>query len=459
MSTHVYYQLVPLKIMEQIEGLEKGPFSNIPVYRRVYLYQIISVIAYNTRKKGEATALMTTLIKKAVPQGYDYLRGLMTAEIVERLGRYKQGEYSYKYTFSEEFYSVFKRIPLTDPKLIRRIETNKINRRRINKFGEQIKYIKQLKIDESVFDYLILRECEIRTKKDLNKFNAALASAIKIWNGDIFYSVDSTSHRFHSNLTNLPSALRQFVTINGKHLVNIDIKNSQPLIASLLLTDPSKCESFAREENFAMFLKTLQPINTEDSKEFIQLVTSGQIYEYLMKEFAKHGLNYDRDQMKKQFLIILFARNTIQNKQRKIFAELFPSVHKRFKEVRGYNKSKSKFKNSKRFPILLQTIEAHIILGRILLRIYKEHPGVIAVSIHDSVCTSIAFCDIETVKRIMKEEIEYYVAFQPTLKIERLTFSSQNTIKRERKEDRGREVRERDQYVSKTLVNKTELAS
>ena len=247
--------------------------------------------------------------------------------------------------------------------------------------------------------------------------------------------------------------------MDGKTLVKIDLKNSQPYLSTLLLTDPGRISTHAKNKNFAMFLKSLHPIDTEDFELYIKLVVTGQIYEYLMQEFAKNDLYYTRSQVKKKFFTILFARNTIVNKQRRIFAELFPNVHIRFSEVRGNIKSRSKFENSKRFAILLQAIESHLILGRILPRIYDKHPGTIAVSIHDSICTSILTSDIEIVKKTMEDELEKFVTLKPSLKVESSSFKKDNRwIGKSNEKVEGGSIGG-DQYVSKTLERNRLLVS
>lgn len=446
-KNRTYYQLVPKKILDHLPEIESmKEFQSIPGFRRPYLLQVISIIAFHTRKDEEAIALMTSIIKKAVPQGYENLRALLDAGIIERLGRYKVGQYAYKYRFSKEFDSRFVKIPLVDAKLLHRLRIYKSVRKKTIKHSVQNKYIRKLKIDDLALSF-------IEAIEDTGKHNAALAAALRIMNKDIHYSVDCTSGRYHSNLTNLPSKLRQFITIEGKHLANIDLKNSQPYLSTLLLNDPGKAVPFTRDENFAMFLKSLQPIDTEDSKLFIKLVISGQIYEYLIQQFAMYKLHYTRSQVKRQIFMILFARNTIVNKQRRIFAELFPNVHIRFSEVRGNIKSKNKFQNSKRFAILLQAVESHLILGRILPRIYNEHRGTIAVSIHDSICTSILTSDIEIVKRIMIDELEKFVTLKPSLKVD---FPISNIDYREEVKREG--IRD-DQNVSKTTVKSRDSVS
>ena len=453
-----YYHLVPEKILSHLSEFENSiEFQNISGYRRAYLLQIISVIACNTHKDGGATALMTSIIRKEVPQGYEYLRALIGTGLIERLGRYVPGQNSYKYRFSETFNSRFIRIPVTDAKLLYRLSKKKPVRGKTSKYSGQNKFIRKLKIDDQALSF-------IEDIEDTRRYNASLASVLRIINGNIHYSVDSTSGRYHSNLTNLSKNLRKFITIEGKQLANIDLKNSQPYLSTLLLNDPGKTAPFAKDENFAMFLKSLQPIDTEDSKMFVKLVVSGQIYEYLIQEFAKYDLHYTRSQVKKKIFIILFARNSIGSKQRRIFAKLFPNVHARFSEVRGSIYSKNRFENSKRFAILLQAVESHLILGRILPRIYDEYPGTIAVSIHDSVCTSILTSDIEIVKRIMEDELEKFVTLKPSLQLDLSISNIDNREKiKGKEEERGVGIREvgirRDQYVSKTFVKSRELVS
>jgi hypothetical protein len=160
----------------------------------------------------------------------------------------------------------------------------------------------------------------------------------------------------------------------------------------------------------------------EDVKRYIYLVTSGQIYEYLMHEFSKVGLQVTRDETKVQVLRILFARNRmpedeINRKCRQIFKARFPTVLRIFSKVRGREKG-DKFHNYKRFAILLQRIEAYLMLDVILKRIHKELPGTIAITIHDSIMTGILTNNVEAVREIMIEELTSFIGFPPQIKIE-----------------------------------------
>jgi hypothetical protein len=216
--------------------------------------------------------------------------------------------------------------------------------------------------------------------------------------------------------------LRSFLRINGEPLTNVDIKNSQPYLSTIILTYPSKISWLTKNPAFSMLLQTLKVSLTEDVKKYIYLVVSGQFYEYLMKEFFKEGLVLTRKETKLQVLRILFARNRlpkdlINRKARQIFIRNFPTVHRIFSKVRGRDQG-TKFENSNRFAILLARIESYLMLEVIMKRINKELPKVIALTIHDSVMTGILTSDVDGVRKIMTEALNEFVGSAPKIEIE-----------------------------------------
>lgn len=61
-----------------------------------------------------------------------------------------------------------------------------------------------------------------------------LTNISRIEEGDYSLSVDDNVRRFHSNITNLKSQLRYFLTFDGRQLVSIDIVNCQPFLSTSL---------------------------------------------------------------------------------------------------------------------------------------------------------------------------------------------------------------------------------
>jgi hypothetical protein len=361
-------------------------------------------------------------INKLIPQGQFYLTGLITIGIVQRSGQFIPGEACYHYDFAPEYRSKFKTTVLNNQKLIRRIRAvwenvRKESKKTIRGRSDQIIYLKQLTIASNFSEFI-----ESNYIDDSDQYNSILGSAIRIINGDITHTIDKTSGRFHSNITNISKGLRSYLRIKGEPLCNIDIRNSQPYLSTVLLTNPGKVSYLTNNTAFALLLQSLKVSLNQDVKKYISLVISGQIYEYLMSEFDSEGLTLTRSETKCQVLKILFARNRMpkdeeSRKARQIFIKRFPTVHRIFSKVRGHEPG-DRFQSFKRFAILLQRIESYLMLDIILKRIYKELPGTIAVTVHDSIMTGVLTNNVEAVRKIMIEELTFFVGFQPQIKIE-----------------------------------------
>jgi hypothetical protein len=390
-----------------------------------------------------------------VPQGDKYLTALIDLGIIERSGYYTPGIAAYRYQFTGDYDSKFITSSLTNAKLIRRIESTFEEQRReaaklIKGHSEQVKYLKQLTIEPDFLQFV-----NDNYAADTEAYNRVMASATRIINGDIFYNIDSTSGRFHSNVTNCPRGFRPHLRVNGQPLVNIDVKSCQPYLSTIILTDPIKASTFTENPAFAMVLQTLKVSHKQDVKNYITLIINGNFYEYLMSEFAGEGLHLDRTETKRQVLRILFARNRLpkdetNRKARKIFIKCFPTVHRIFSKVRGSEKG-DRFNSFKRFAVLLQRMESYLMLDVVLKRIYREMPGVVAITIHDSVMTGVMTNNVEAVKKILIEELTNFVGFRPNVTIEGI-------IEKEREEGESKEEEEgkgviNRQYDATTFVS------
>ncbi|MDD2307715.1 MAG: hypothetical protein PHP53_23635 [Prolixibacteraceae bacterium] len=419
---HKYYQLIPEKVLQNFTTIEDLIRPKIKGYSTDNLKEIISIVACHTRKDKGSSQLQMTYIRKLVVHGDKYLLALIVLNIIQRSGHAIKGQSSYQYCFTDKYQSRYISMPLNNAKLIRRIEMAQTKARKeiaksIWGHSGQVKYLKLLTIDPSCFAFI-----EANYIVGTDKYNYLIASATRIMNGNISYKVDSTSGRFHSNVTNMAKGLRPFLRIIGDPLVNLDIKNSQPYLSTVLLTNPGKVSHLTKNPAFALLLKSLKVTLNQDVSKYVLLVNSGQIYEYLMTEFLKEGLELTRNETKVQVLRILFARNRIpkdeiNRKARLIFKNRFPTVHRIFSKIRGSEKG-DKFTNFKRFAILLQRIESYLMLDVILKRIYKELPGTIAITVHDSIMTGVLTNNVEAVCKIMIEELTFFVGFAPNIKIE-----------------------------------------
>ena len=449
-----YYQLIPQKILQKLATIEALIEPKIDNYSTDNLKEVISIVACHTRKENEEIPLKMYYFRCLVPAGDLYVKHLTETGVILQSGYYVPGQLSFKYSFAPKYKSKFIALPLTNAKLILRIEQAYDRFRRdaaktARGHLDQTKYLnsKHLTIDPGYIDFL-----KENLTAGTEQYNLILANAMRIVNGDITYKVDTTSGRFHSNITNLVKGLRPYLRIDGQQLCNIDVKNSQPYLSTIILTNPGKVSYMTRNPAFALLLETLKVTMSEDVKKYISLVVSGQLYEYLMQEFASEGLHLNRAETKVQVLRILFARNRapkneINRKAREVFKTRFPKVHRIFSKVRGHERG-DKFSNFKRFSILLQRIEAYLMLDRVIKRIYKELPGTIAITIHDSVLTGILTNNVAAVRKILIDELTFFVGFPPQINIEGLE-----------KEKEGKEltITFSNQYDAQNLVNVNKL--
>tara|TARA_R110001606_G_scaffold364204_1_gene518557 strand:- start:9301 stop:10665 length:1365 start_codon:yes stop_codon:yes gene_type:complete len=245
----------------------------------------------------------------------------------------------------------------------------------------------------------------------------AIYSIQKFNKQDFYYSVDDNVGRFHSNLTNIKSELRNFITYDSKKLVNIDIKNSQPLFSTLLFNETFYKEgqlinifkiptSFPLLSNskssylptIIMLVKTLNNIDIQKVNNYFTMVNSGEFYQkisdltYPNKEFVKKSI-------KEMIFTVFFSNNRFigqpEAQSKRDFRDNFPEVYNMFKAI--------KIKNHRALAHLLQRIESIIIIENVTLRISKEKPDLPIFTIHDSVATIIGYEDYVT--SIIKEEV------------------------------------------------------
>ncbi|MCH7928631.1 MAG: hypothetical protein IID03_11750 [Candidatus Dadabacteria bacterium] len=231
-------------------------------------------------------------------------------------------------------------------------------------------------------------------KREQLKNNSYSISIWKIHNQQYRHSIDNTSYRLHTNLTNLPSKLRHFIAYDNTRLVAIDISNSQPFFSTLL------CRGKIGQGNGL----------PEDVKLYIDLVVRGVFYEYYSSH-CKEKLNIIfkfRKDIKDSFLSVIYGDDNHVTNTKELFKELFPSVYSKFHSI--------KTPNYKELPIRLQTIESNVILNVICKRIADEMPHLPIFTIHDSIVTTQG--NENYIEAVMKEELIKLTGLIPTLKTE-----------------------------------------
>lgn len=259
------------------------------------------------------------------------------------------------------------------------------------------------------------------------------------------YRFSGIGHRFYSPLTNLKKELRNYLTYDGKPLVSIDIKNSQPFFAIALFRKSFWSTTTQYSPNLNLhklskkldevlgigssrgssiydsiitLIKTSKNLTGQGSPflHFIDLVVKGQLYEYIEKEFKPTYPNrFDcRQNVKKEVLRILYGdpKNEYDHFQKpcQTFKDHFPEVYSLFKLIKSeeYNL----------LPLLLQRIESYLVIDIICKEISKLHPQIPLFTIHDSIVTTKE--NEVIVEQIMSQQILEHIGHKPELFIENL---------------------------------------
>lgn len=411
-----YHLQMPGKVAEILLTWEGNPpFKGFDIDN---LRLILSIISTHQRKddKGNIYAQLKMEYLRNVVRGAEkYIRLLIDSGIIERIGGFTPKVSAYKYRFTSAYQSPYTPSELTNQKLIRKITKAKTDKGRKESrfYPKQKQQLKTMTINYDAAIELIKKEFP----DNIIKYNFAVGQATRIKNKEPYLIEDSSGHRVHTPLSNLVKFLRSEIQIEGKYLSGLDIGNSQLYFAIKLLLDPESVKDFFPGKFFLMMLKSLRLSKQKDVAKFVLLVSKAQFYKYMEAEFLKVGLNIPvvdpikvSKACKKIIFTILFEKNHLTSKAKKIFQKLFPNVDKAFSVLRMVNYTD--FVNS------LAWMESYAVNKLIIERLNNEYPDMVAQQIYDNVVTSIVTDDVETARRVTTEELTKFIGLPPILRIE-----------------------------------------
>jgi hypothetical protein len=298
--------------------------------------------------------------------------------------------------------------------------------------GLQINREKALKEVKVIFPIKTtgIRGVAKRKASNWAKRYRAVQAINKIANGQFYYNIDDNVGRFHSNLTNLNKELRNFITYNGQHLVNVDIKNSQPLLSTLLLnTDFYNHNSLCNITTIPgyqyllsntyhsypsltiMVVKTLKKSDNQDINIYIEFVNSGSFYQKIFN-LLYPDKTFEKDKVKTMIFMIFFSNNRYMGKTeaepKRRFKEMFPRTYEVFKIL--------KLCDHTALSRILQRIESNLMIQNVVPRISREKPDLPIFTIHDSVVTTVG--NEEYVATVILEEIKKYTGLEAKIGFE-----------------------------------------
>ncbi len=416
-----YKILIASNLIDKMKMIEQHP-PPIPGFTISRMEYLIHLILSHKQKHhpGSYSLLNSEYLRNVVPHSGKYLNYLKDEGIIEWINHFA-GRNSRLYRLKEEGKTEYR--TLTDKKLIYRIEKNRIAilRRNSKKYPVLNSFIHRVKINKEAALNAVENEYRKRSLIDPEKAERrrtfSLAEIEKIHQGQIFIKCNSTNGRLDSNFTRLPGEMIPHLTIDGKHLKEVDISCSQPFFAASLFNPTPEIKKIIAGylgQSYIMLSKSLQLTHYKDVKLYTSLVTSGKFYQYMMNKFKENDISFiDRKDLKEQLFIVFFGRNGAErySKAARLFSKCFPNVWQLFKTI--------KKEDYRKLAILLQKIESFVILQRVAPRIVQDLPGVPFITKHDSILPSdiLIVREAGKVKKIMAEVIKEVTGYCPKIRI------------------------------------------
>ena len=269
---------------------------------------------------------------------------------------------------------------------------------------------------------------------------------VESWGEDPHISVDDAGGRLYSPVSSLMSPLRNFLTYDGEPLVSFDIKNSQPLHFLLLMQpkfwkkgtdkyslcglDENLYDNIKNQERispFIMFHRIYESavLARSMNPKFKLLVQNGKLYEFISEKFTGKFKTLDnidrfntRNKTKQEVLhLMYFNPNAMYSKAAlpfQSFSILFP------REAAVMNLIKKR--DYRDLPILLQKVEAQVLLHTVCKKVYDINPDIPLITVHDSVITTSKYADL--LKTVLTDTYSGLLGFIP--KFEREEFNPLN---------------------------------
>lgn len=390
-----YHYLTSLIRHKTFYGLDnKYGYVHIPTYEleKVFCNSWISRKVKGKLQKGKTEHLLTVVrndLKRwgviDVKQKYDKKRKIITKVLYKLNGRYL---HNYKKLDLHKF----------DPKYVLKvIIKGRFDHSELHGIHREV-YENQLKVKidkekaSNWVNWAYSNNHELPPKfKNGKKFQRTMD--LKRRNRYIYLIENFDDHwmfispnckRTYTNLNGFPSVLRTFTYFdeNVNSSTGIDIKNSQPLMLSILMNEN-------REELCELFGETF----SEELREFKSLTESGGLYDYLKELYSEKGIDYNNDIFKVQFFSeVFYSKEKKKSKLRTEFNNRFPGI--------GSYISELKKECHRDLPILLQKKESEL-MERMWRRLLDEE--IPFYPVHDCIQVSNDKCTIDRVQNIILE--------------------------------------------------------
>lgn len=367
-------QFIPSNLEEIILNKEIIIFTNKRL-KTTYLVDIVHNLLlkyFSTLKHGVGETsfnLSSIILREKYGNDYShYLKFLIDKKVLVLTSDYLVGKKTKTYTLSgETLKSEFHRYRNFDKVILSRYIKNVLSIRLEKTNKSWIEPNIKLKLVEDLFSVTIdLEKSKSMIEglvNDKDVYNKNLYSIQCIEDGHIFYNFDDYG-RMHSNFTVLKSSIRkECLLIDSKHIGELDIKNSQPMFLTILIS------------------KNLDKIkDIEEFNFFKRSVIEGTIYKYFMDECSLET----KKEVKEMIYKVLFGRNR-SDAENRLFKKLFPSI---YSFIKLYKRDCGDYRA---LAYYLQRSESNLLFNNIIKKIMIVYPEIKLFTIHDSICFNVEY--------------------------------------------------------------------
>lgn len=382
---HPVTLLVPETLFK--EYVDKAD-NNIPIryknknLKSLYLLDIVSTLVckYHSPKKEVVACLSSEFLRKKYGADYKYYINYLLDESILILHKnHIAGVRSKMYRLNNNhLYCSYKHHKVFDTVFTRKCRKNDeafCKKYCTSPIPEDIKQyvledLKQVTIDyegaQQMLD-VMYKMGEI----DEKKYNSNCKAILSIHCGQHYNHFDAYG-RVHTNFTSLKKEIRRnYLRINGQHVVEFDIKNCQPSLLIGLLAD------------------NIDKIDKKEFNKYVEYCLDGTFYRQLAR--AKGHIfmtNPDKSaeerekqwikEAKNQAFRVLFGTNC-DTAENRIFKRCFPTI---FKFIVDYKSEKGSYK---KLSHELQRRESDLIFNKIYREVKETYPAIIMFTVHDSI--------------------------------------------------------------------------
>lgn len=306
-----------------------------------------------------------TMVSKISRTKYpDIKNDLINWEIIEVNESYQEGVSSKGFKLNPPYDQNLKRRKIKDELINQKLnDRSKRSIEKVLQMSLAYQYLAEkntyIRINyEAAADFNL--DCYFKPEEKKSRFESNFYSINAFKDKEYRFKVDDFGNRIHTNLTNLKSDLRGFLTVDRMPLGQVDIKNSQPLF-------------------FYLHIRDLDLIPFSEKELYKQLVEDGEFYEFFMQ---KLGIPLEqRGDVKHKILAALFFDlfREEESKYVKVFREEFPSIVEYIERIRK--------EDHKHLARILQRAESGFVIEKVVTRYiekYGEYSEFIS-TIHDSI--------------------------------------------------------------------------